>query len=196
MNRQHQKALPSLPTDARPHPPDPLPCSGTFTNQYRLRCSHKLLDMMKRKEPITKEYIHPRWWLRQPLNLADALLNIKDPDVVKTLRGRPKNKNIPYHGNEPPSSAEASRLSSAPQPKLPRRAANRAPRPVRQSLRRNRSEFEYDDDNDDKLALLAPTQQGTQEEIVVATGFDAPAAKRRGGRRAVATPSSTAPANL
>lgn len=117
---------------------------------------------------------------------------------MKTLRGRPKNKNIPYYGNEPPSSAGASRLSSsAPQPKLPRRAANRASRPVRQSLRRNRSEFEYDDENDDKLALLAPAQQSTQEEIVVATGFVAPAAKkRRGGRRAVATPSSTAPANL
>ena len=67
MNRQHQKALLSLPTDARPHPPDLPPCSGTFSNQYRLPCSHKLLDMMKRKEPLTKEHIHPRWWLRQPL---------------------------------------------------------------------------------------------------------------------------------
>ena len=72
MNRQHQKALPSLPTDARPHPPDLPPCSGTFSNQYRLPCSHKLLDMMKRKEPLTKEHIHPRWWLRQPL-VSDVL---------------------------------------------------------------------------------------------------------------------------
>lgn len=126
---------------------------------------------------------------------------------MKTLRGRPKNKNIPYHGNEPLSSAGPSRpSSSAPQPKLPPKAANRAPQPVRQSIRRNRSEFEYNDDNgnsngngnsDDELALLAPTQQSTQEEIVVATGSVAPPAKkRRGGRRGAAAPSSTAPANL
>ncbi|KAK3934654.1 hypothetical protein QBC46DRAFT_454036 [Diplogelasinospora grovesii] len=145
------------------------------------------------------EYLR-RDWLRtvSKENLADALLNIKDPNVVKTLRGRPKNKNILYHSNGPPSSTRPSRLSSStPQPKLPRRAANRAPQPVRQSLRRNRSEFEFDDDNGDQLALLALTQQSIQEEIVVATGFITPAAKkRRGGRRATAAPSSTTPANL
>ncbi|KAK1635514.1 hypothetical protein BDP81DRAFT_321785 [Colletotrichum phormii] len=202
ISAQHQRALPSLPTDQIPRPPDLPPCSGSFTNQYRLSCSHKLLDLMKRKEPLTKMYIHPRWSLRQPLNFRDALLNIKDPAVVTTLRGRPKNKNIAYHGTLPtPSSSGAPTSSAAPgrptarAPRQPRRAQYPASRPVRQSIRRNRSAFKYDDE--DELA-----SQSTQSTIIVGGSqvveveeAQRPAAKRR-SRRLQAPPASTAPAQL
>ncbi|KXH48535.1 hypothetical protein CNYM01_13049 [Colletotrichum nymphaeae SA-01] len=116
VSKEHQRALPSLPTDQIPRPPDLSPCSGSFTNQDRLPCSHKLLDLMKRNEPLTKMYIHPRWWLRQPLNLRDALLNIKDPAIITTLRGRPKNKNIaclPRHHDDSPLLGGTQLLSSS-----------------------------------------------------------------------------------
>ncbi|KAK4174908.1 hypothetical protein QBC36DRAFT_191191, partial [Triangularia setosa] len=121
----------------------------------------------------------------QRRNIANTLLNIKDPDIVKTLRGRPRNKHIVYREeNQPPS-------SSVPQPKAkaPRKSKNPAPRPVKQSIRRNRSEFEYDN----KLALQAASQQSTQDTIMVASGPPPPAAKKRRGGRHATAPSSSAP---
>ncbi|EAQ92090.1 predicted protein [Chaetomium globosum CBS 148.51] len=162
------------------------PCTGSFTKQYRLPCSHKILELMKGQQPLTKEHIHPRWWLRQPLNIPNTLLNIKDPEIVKTLRCRTRNKPIAYREeNQPPS-------SSAPQPKAkaPRKSKNPAPRPVKQSIRRNRSEFEEDED---KLALPAASQQSTQDTIMVASGPPPPAAKKRRGGRRDSAPFSSAP---
>ncbi|EGY23413.1 uncharacterized protein VDAG_04851 [Verticillium dahliae VdLs.17] len=141
LSKQRLIALTALPTAEKPNPPGLQPCQVRFTNQYRLPCSHRLLELFKAGKQLTKDFIHPRWWLRQPLNVADSLLGIKDPKIVTSLRGRPRNDRT-SSGVDTPSSSAAPASSAGRQP---RQASNPAPRPVRASIRRNRSAFEDDD---------------------------------------------------
>ncbi|KAF6807382.1 hypothetical protein CMUS01_14136 [Colletotrichum musicola] len=88
--------------------------------------------------------------------------------------------------------------SSNPKPKQPKKAKNPAPRPVKPSIRHNRSAFEY---SDDELSQPMPTPGGSQstQECIVVGGPPAPKRPRRGGRKATdgsAPPPSTAPAAL
>ncbi|KAK0367606.1 hypothetical protein CLIM01_15037 [Colletotrichum limetticola] len=144
---------------------------------------------------LTKYDIHPRWWLEQPLDLNDALMRIKDPRVVTSLRGRPRNQKIPNPTSTPASSIlpssslpSSSLPSSSRQPRPPRKATNPAPRPVRARIRRNRSAFEYD--AEDELAA-EPPQETVQDCITV--GGDVSTSTRRSRRRTGQPPASTAP---
>ena len=49
------------------------------------------MQKLKDKEPVTKQEIHQFWYLEHSLNTEYPLLNIKEPEVVTTLRGWPQN---------------------------------------------------------------------------------------------------------
>jgi hypothetical protein len=67
LSKQRLIAITALPTADAPNLPSLRSCRGQFTDQYRLPCSHRLLRLFQAGTPLTKEHIHPRWWLRQPL---------------------------------------------------------------------------------------------------------------------------------
>lgn len=51
---------------------------------------HRILQHIVARLPLKKNNTYPRWWLRKPLDLDELLLRILDPDIVLTLRGRPR----------------------------------------------------------------------------------------------------------
>lgn len=65
-------------------------CTERFSNQYGLPCSHRIFEVIAANEALQKEEIHPRWWLRKPLDYEVELRRIRDPAVVMRLRGRPR----------------------------------------------------------------------------------------------------------
>ncbi|KAF5127212.1 hypothetical protein E5D57_008140 [Metarhizium anisopliae] len=40
--------------------------------------------------PLRRSQIAMRWWLEKPLNIENKLLDIRDPAVVMSARGRPR----------------------------------------------------------------------------------------------------------
>ncbi|KAK1712220.1 uncharacterized protein BDZ83DRAFT_757092 [Colletotrichum acutatum] len=207
MAYQHRIALTAEPSPGGENPPDLQPCRGRFTNQHKLPCSYKILEILKTPGlRLTKYDIHPRWGLEQPLvrlsillaehtlifDLKDALMRIKDPRVVTSLPGRPRKQKIPNPTSTPANSIPSSSLpSSSRLTAPPRKATNPAPRPVRAGIRRNRSAFEYD--TEDELAA-EPPQETAQDCITV--GGDVSTSKRRSGHRAGQPSAFTAPGNL
>jgi len=67
-----------------------LPCTKSFTQQMGLPCSHTIFDKLEHAGVVTKLDCHPRWWLFKPLTYENAFERIRDPEVVVTLRGRPR----------------------------------------------------------------------------------------------------------
>lgn len=43
-----------------------------FTQQYALPCIHAIKEQLQTRSPLTKEMVHPRWWLDKPLVLFPA----------------------------------------------------------------------------------------------------------------------------
>jgi hypothetical protein len=96
-------------------------CSDTFTHQYGLPCKHAIFEVISAGQSLQKEGVHPRWWLRKPLDIDDAIRRIRDPAVIERLRGRPRgsrNKKVaipahlrptggtPVRGSRPPASQQ------------------------------------------------------------------------------------------
>lgn len=65
--QQHRLAVAAMPS-SRGLMPEPLkPCTGSFMQQYALPCSHMILKKLDDGEALSKEDVHPRWWLTKPL---------------------------------------------------------------------------------------------------------------------------------
>jgi hypothetical protein len=91
VTKQHHITSGWLPTKLRPFPPNPEPCTGQFSAQYGIPCSHKLLDLYKEARQLQKTDFHPFWWLIRSLADEDHYLQLREPDRVEVLRGRPRN---------------------------------------------------------------------------------------------------------
>jgi hypothetical protein len=69
--KQHRKAAAAmLPINPVPLPP----CTGNFTQQMALPCAHRIKEVLDVENEgngegiaLTKDEIHPRWWLQKPL---------------------------------------------------------------------------------------------------------------------------------
>ncbi|EFY93967.1 transposase [Metarhizium robertsii ARSEF 23] len=61
-----------------------------FEHQYGLPGSHRMLDCLVNGMPLRRSQIAMRWWLEKPLNAEDKLLDIRDPAIVRSARGRPR----------------------------------------------------------------------------------------------------------
>jgi hypothetical protein len=85
--------------DPRLPEPTPLePCSGTWYQQHGLPCKHDILAAIEDRLELQKQQVHPRWWLRKPIDLSAVIYSIRDPAIVEKVRGRPRgarNKKIP-----------------------------------------------------------------------------------------------------
>lgn len=62
---QYRLAAVALPT-AR-NPVSLPPCTGNFTQQFALPCSHLIHARISRGLTLSKRDVHPRWWLEKPL---------------------------------------------------------------------------------------------------------------------------------
>ncbi|EAQ87040.1 hypothetical protein CHGG_08293 [Chaetomium globosum CBS 148.51] len=51
---------------------------------------HIIFKTLDDGEALSKEDVHPRWWLAKPLDIDEPLLRLRDPDVVQSLRGQPR----------------------------------------------------------------------------------------------------------
>ena len=51
--------LAAVPTRARPAPSDLSPCTSTFTKQFGIPCSHRLLGLHGADTPLEKEDFYP-----------------------------------------------------------------------------------------------------------------------------------------
>ncbi|KAK0721225.1 hypothetical protein B0T21DRAFT_294577 [Apiosordaria backusii] len=104
-------------------------------------CAHQLLPRLVANEVLTKEDFHPFWWLNRSLQDEFPILRIQDPDIVKVLKGRPKDDG-PFAGPvtklEVPSSTTPTVLQLDATPPVPASRAN--PRPTKSSIRRTRSQ--------------------------------------------------------
>jgi hypothetical protein len=80
-------------------------------------CAHQLLPRLVANEILTKEDFHPFWWLDRSLQDEFPILRIQDPDIVKVLKGRPKDDGPfagPVTNSETPSPAAAIVMSRWP----------------------------------------------------------------------------------
>jgi hypothetical protein len=85
--REHRRAAAAMPSHLRPNPEPLLPCrfdECTFTQQYGLPCAHYILGQLEASQPLTKDVIHARWWLRAPL-VSKALICMRFR-LIKTSR--------------------------------------------------------------------------------------------------------------
>ncbi|KID81242.1 hypothetical protein MGU_11379 [Metarhizium guizhouense ARSEF 977] len=170
--KQYRFALAALPDQCEPKPL--LPCTGNFEHQCGLPCSHRILDCLMNGMPLRRSQITMRWWLEKPLNAEDKLLDIRDPAVVISARGRPRlnadNKKLKVprylkiadYTSKPGSDAddtddddteaEPAQRSQGRYPargrglsRQPSQSAGRGTRRMSASLRRDRSQFELDE---------------------------------------------------
>jgi hypothetical protein len=81
------------------------------------------------KEPLRKEDAHRYWWLRRDLAEENRYFLIKDPKVVKVLKGRPPNVGGPF------ASTGEAQPRAATQPR-----AARGSQRLTSSIRRNPSD--------------------------------------------------------
>ncbi|KHO11515.1 hypothetical protein MAA_11031 [Metarhizium robertsii ARSEF 23] len=86
--KQYRFALAALPDQREPKPL--RPCTGNFEHQYGLPCSHRIFDCLMNGTPLRRSQIAMSWWLEKPLNTDDKLLDIRDPAVVISARGKPR----------------------------------------------------------------------------------------------------------
>ncbi|KAF5131326.1 PKS-NRPS hybrid synthetase [Metarhizium anisopliae] len=170
--KQYRFALAALPDQREPKPL--RPCTGNFEHQYSLPCSHRILDCLMNGTPLRRSQIAMRWWLEKPLNAEDKLLDIRDPAIVRSARGRPRlnadNKKLKvprylkiadYTSNpgsdaddtdDGDAEAEPVQRSQGRHPargrglsRQPSQNAGRGTRRLNASLRRDRSQFELDE---------------------------------------------------
>ena len=71
------------PSRKNPTPPPPQPCTKSVMQQFALPCSHRIKELLvEQGGHLSKENVHPRWWLQLPLDNSDPFLRINDP-VIK-----------------------------------------------------------------------------------------------------------------
>ncbi|QYT04143.1 hypothetical protein H0G86_011071 [Trichoderma simmonsii] len=138
-------------------PPPLPPCTSSFTQQYALPYSHKILKRLKASEALSKDDVHLRWWLVKPLDIDEPLLQIRDPDIIQNLRGRPRlpnNERITMpsplraaDGQDDAQQEETTQLTQPRRPRQPRQTtqSHRRERRAKPSARRNLSQFEVKD---------------------------------------------------
>ena len=64
INTQRKRMMSSLPNLLHGRQGRPLEaCTGKFRGQWGLPCAHELLAKHHTNEPLTKDDIHPFWWL-------------------------------------------------------------------------------------------------------------------------------------
>ncbi|OAQ58186.2 transposase [Pochonia chlamydosporia 170] len=170
--KQYRFALAALPDQRKPKPL--RACTGNFEHQYGLPCSHRILDCLMSGTPLRRSQIAMRWWLEKPLNAEDKLLEIRDPAIVRSARGRPRlnadNKKLKVprylkiadYTSKPGSDADDTDDDDAEtEPaqrsqgrhsargrglsRQPSQTAGRGTRRLNASLRRDRSQFELDE---------------------------------------------------
>ncbi|KID81049.1 hypothetical protein MGU_11557 [Metarhizium guizhouense ARSEF 977] len=200
--KQCRFALAALPDQREPKPL--LPCTGNFEHQYGLPGSHRMLDCLVNGMPLRRSQIAMRWWLEKPLNAEDKLLDIRDPAVVISARGRPRvnadNKKLKVprylkiadYPSKPGSDADdtddddaeakPTQRSQGRYPargrglsRQPSQSAGRGTRRMNASIRRDRSQFELDE----LQSLVSQSSRGNKRRRVrgVAAG------RSRAGRR-------------
>ena len=98
MIKQKRIALGALSSTQQPNPPALQACTGRFTSQLGLPCSHIIFQRLRDKEFITKQDIHRFWYLERSLEVEYPLLQIIEPKVVTVLKGRPRNSG-PFASN-------------------------------------------------------------------------------------------------
>lgn len=62
----------------------PLGCCSeecTFTQQFALPCCHQIAKADEEGRPLTKEIVHPRWWLEVPLVSNSVVLLRKSTNL-------------------------------------------------------------------------------------------------------------------
>ncbi|EAQ84339.1 hypothetical protein CHGG_08353 [Chaetomium globosum CBS 148.51] len=154
--QQHRLAVAAMPS-SRGLMPEPLrPCTGSFMQQYALPCSHMIFKKLDDGEALSKEDVHPRWWLAKPLDIDEPLLRLRDPDVVQSLRGRPRLPNnekmtVPSSLRADDGQDEAQQQETAQSTQQQRRRqpkqtsqSHRRERRAKPSARRDLSQFEVE----------------------------------------------------
>jgi hypothetical protein len=144
LNVQRRLAVSSQPNRLLPAGRILQPCTSTFSRQWGIPCAHQLLPKLARNEVIVKEDFHRFWWLERSLDNELSILQIKEPEVVKVLKGRPRGtgpfaapttKPASRPAGPPPSTAPAVLQTETP----PVPASRDKSRPTKPSIRRTRS---------------------------------------------------------
>ena len=139
--QQGKRARAADPSLAEPIPLDP--CSQVWGQQHGLPCKHRIFDAIVAGVPLQKEEVHPRWWLRKPVDVEDEIRRIRDPAIVVRLRGRPrgsKNKKIAIPANyRPPAVAQATSTQNASSRSTPASSTRPPPPSSSRSSRSSRT---------------------------------------------------------
>ncbi|KAK1246767.1 hypothetical protein MKX08_000569 [Trichoderma sp. CBMAI-0020] len=145
--QQHRLAVAAMPSASIPFPKRLEPCTGCFMQQYALPCAHIILKKLEDGQALCKEDVHPRWWLTKPLDMEEPLLRIRDPDVVQTLRGRPRlpnNKKMTIPSTLRADDGEDDQQQRPRASQQPRALQQPSQRRLNPSIRRVRSQFEVE----------------------------------------------------
>ncbi|KID97269.1 hypothetical protein MAJ_06756, partial [Metarhizium majus ARSEF 297] len=115
----------------------------------------RILDCLANGTPLRRSQIAMRWWLEKPLNAEDKLLDIRDPAVVMSARGRPRlnadNKKLKvprylkiadYTSNAGSDADDTDDDDAEAEPEQRSQECGPRTRRMNASLRRDRSQFE------------------------------------------------------
>lgn len=99
--QQHRKAVAAMPSNPDPQPLPP--CTGSFMQQYGLPYSHTIEKRLKAGEALSKDDVHPRWWLVKPLVRFPLFFYEKATNYVMLgYRRAPTSNSRSRHRPEPP----------------------------------------------------------------------------------------------
>ncbi|KKP06808.1 hypothetical protein THAR02_01100 [Trichoderma harzianum] len=127
-------------------PPPLPPYTSSFTQQYALPYSHKILKRLKAGKALSKDD-----------DIDEPLLRIRDPDIIQNLRSQPRlpnNKRITIPSSlkaaDGQDNAQQEETTQSTQPRRPRQPrqttqSHRRKRRAKPSTRRNLSQFKVKD---------------------------------------------------
>ena len=194
ITKQYWIMLGAVPTARNPTPAPLNACTGQFTAQYGMPCSHQLFDRymdgrirlergQEGKLVLNKLDFHPYWWLERSLLDEDKYLRYHEFDRVTGLRGRPRGSTAFAPDPRAPRSTAPLSTAQTPTPTLSTgRASGLQP-----SIRRQPSQWEdislEAEDHQDQHQENAPApRQRTVNNITVTTETQPGARGGRGGR--------------